>query len=80
VPNKIQRTVYLSASLWAQIDDLIEYYGDSQSEVLTQILNEWFSDNQGAITDRKARIDGLRGRIQALQEQADKDVNLKRRR
>lgn len=63
---KAQRTVYLSPYLWAQLDDLIEYYGDNQNEVLTQILNEWFSDNQTAITNTKARIDGLKDRIAAI--------------
>ena len=76
--NKKQRTIYLSASLWAQIDDLINYYGDSQHEILAHILNNWFSGHQGEITETKARIDGLKPEINVIRKQADKDAKRKR--
>jgi hypothetical protein len=72
--NKKQRTIYLSPSLWAQVDDLIGYYGDTQHEVLAQLLNDWFSEHQTEIGQTKARIDGLAPKIGGIQEQADREA------
>lgn len=78
--NKKQRTIYLSPSIWAQIDDLINYYGDSQHEVLAQILNNWFSEHQSEIAQTKARIDGLGSKIAEIRQQADEEAKRKGRR
>ena len=71
--NKKQRTIYLSPSVWAQVDDLINYFGDSQHEVLAHVLNDWFSRHQDEITTTKARIDGLGSEIAVIREQAEKE-------
>ena len=76
--NKKQRTIYLSPGLWAQIDDLIDYYGDGQHEILAHILNNWFSEHQGEITETKARINGLKPEISVIRKQADKEAKRKR--
>ena len=78
--NKKQRTIYLSPSIWAQIDDLVNYYGDSPSEVLTQTLNDWFSTHQREITETKARIDGLGSKIDVIRKQADEEAKRKGKR
>jgi hypothetical protein len=80
VAKKAQRTIYLSASIWAQIDDLIDYHGDNQHEVLAHILSDWFSRHQREIAETKARIEGLAQKIQAINEHADKDPRRKRER
>ena len=66
--------MYLSPSLWAQIDDLIGYYGDSPHEVLAQVLNNWFSGHQREIAETKTRVDALKPRIEAIQKQADDEA------
>jgi hypothetical protein len=78
VANKKQRTIYLSPSLWAQVDDLIDYYGDSQHEILAHILNNWFSEHQREIAETKTRIDGLKPEISVIREQADQEAKRKR--
>ena len=75
--NKKQRTIYLSPSIWAQVDDLINYYGDTQHEVLAQLLNNWFSGHQREITETKARIDGLGSKIEVIRKQADEEAKRK---
>jgi hypothetical protein len=71
---KKQRTIHLSPILWAQIDDLVNYFGDSPNEVLTRILNDWFDEHQPHIAETKARIDQLQPRIVAIREQAEKET------
>ncbi|MCR4338664.1 MAG: hypothetical protein NUW01_02130 [Gemmatimonadaceae bacterium] len=61
--NKIQRTVYLSPTIWAQIDDLINYFGDNQHDVLTHVLNDWLSRHQTEVTEMKRRVRSLRPKI-----------------
>ena len=56
---KEQRTISLGPEVWAQIDDLEGYFGDSPAEIITFILRTWFAGNQREITETKARIDGL---------------------
>jgi hypothetical protein len=73
VPKK-QRTVHLSPLIWAQVDDLINYYGDGPNEVLTRILNDWFDNHQLEIAAIKARIDRLEPQIVVIREQAEKDA------
>lgn len=75
--TKKQRTIYLSPSIWAQIDDLINYYGDNQHEVLAQILNNWFSEHQREIAETKARIDGLGSKIELIRKQAEEEAKRK---
>jgi hypothetical protein len=70
MPKK-QRTIHLSALLWAQIDDLVNYFGDSQNEVLARLLTEWFDEHQDHIAETKGRIDRLEPRIVAIREQAE---------
>jgi hypothetical protein len=70
VPKK-QRTIHLSPLIWAQVDDLINYYGDGPNEVLTRILNDWFDGHQQNIAEMKARIDRLEPQIVSIREQAD---------
>lgn len=72
--SKKQRTVYLSPSLWAQVDDLIGYYGDNAHEVLAQVLNSWFSAHQREIAETKARIDALKPQIDVIKKQAEEDA------
>jgi hypothetical protein len=74
LPSKKQRTVYLSPSLWAQVDDLTGYYGDTLHEVLAHALNNWFSGHQREIAETKARIDALKPQIEAIRAQADEDA------
>ena len=57
--QKNQESVRLSPEVWAQVDDLIGCFGDSQSEVIAYVLRTWFSQNQTEIRDTKARVDGL---------------------
>lgn len=57
---KQQRTISLSPEVWAQVDDLENYFGDSPAEVITHILRIWFANNQREIRETKARIDELR--------------------
>ena len=56
---KQPRTISLPPEVWAQIDDLENYFGDSPGEVITHILRIWFANNQREIGDTKARIDDL---------------------
>jgi len=77
VANKKQRTIYLSPSIWAQIDDLIRYYGDNQHEVLGRILSNWLSEHQREIAETKARIDGLALQIEVIRKQADDEAKRK---
>ena len=56
---KAQESVRLSPEVWAQVNDLISYFGDSPSEVIAYVLRTWFSQNQPDIRDTKARIDAL---------------------
>jgi hypothetical protein len=73
MPKK-QRTIHLSPILWAQVDDLVNYFGDGTNEVLARILNEWFDSNQARIAEVKARIDRLEPQIVAIREQAEKEA------
>lgn len=73
MPKK-QRTLHLSPLIWAQIDDLKNYYGDGPNEVLTRILNDWFDNHQQQIAEIKARIDRLEPQIVAIREQAEKET------
>jgi hypothetical protein len=59
MPTKPQRSVRLSIELWAQVDDIINYFGDSHSEVIAFILRDWFKANQPQIRETKGRIDQL---------------------
>lgn len=70
MPKK-QRTIHLSPLLWAQIDDLVNYFGDTPNEVLARVLTEWFDEHQTHITEVKERIDRLEPRIVAIRELAD---------
>jgi len=56
---KQQRTILLPPEVWAQVDDLEGYFGDSPAEIITHILRIWFANNQPEITATKTRIDGL---------------------
>lgn len=67
--TKQQRSVSLPLTIWAQVDDLIEYFGDGQNEVLTHLLNDWLSTNQEKITAQKSRINALSNEIRALEEE-----------
>ena len=53
---KDQESVRLSPEVWAQVNDLIGSFGDTQSEVISYVLRTWFSQNQPEIRDTKARI------------------------
>lgn len=79
MPKK-QRTIHLSPILWAQIDDLVNYFGDSPNEVLTRLLTEWFDEHQAHIDEVKGRIDRLEPRIVAIRELADGEADKKSRR
>lgn len=59
MPQKDQESIRLSPELWAQVDDLDNYFGNGKSEVIAFILRSWFSQNQAEIRDTKARIDAL---------------------
>lgn len=76
--NKQQRSIRLSLFLWAQIDDLIEFYGDSDSEVLTHIVTDWLSENRADVTAQKRIIDELQPKIQALQAKEDAKARRKK--
>lgn len=73
MPKK-QRTIHLSPLIWAQVDDLINYFGDGRNEVITRLLNEWFDEHQDRITEMKARIDRLEPRIVTIREQAENET------
>ena len=75
--NKKQRSIYLSPSLWAQVDDLINYFGDGQHEVLAHILNVWLSEHDGEITARKARLDSLGSAVAVIRDQAEQEAKKK---
>lgn len=72
MPKK-QRTIHLSPTIWAQIDDLINYYGDNPNEVLTRLLNSWFDEHQQEITEVKARVDRLQPLVVGIRELAEKE-------
>lgn len=79
MPKK-QRTIHLSPLIWAQVDDLINYFGDSPNEVIGRILNEWFDQNQDRLMELKARIDRLEPRIVAIREQAENEAKAAKKR
>jgi len=79
MPKK-QRTIHLSPLVWAQIDDLINYFGDGPNEVMARILNEWFDANQGRIAEVKARIDRLEPQIVAVRQQAEHEAKASKKR
>ena len=56
---KPQRSISLPPEVWAQLDDLEGYFGDSPAEIITHILRIWFANNQREIRETKARIDEL---------------------
>jgi hypothetical protein len=78
MPKK-QRTIHLSPLLWAQIDDLVNYFGDSPNEVLARLLTDWFDQHQARISEVKARIDRLEPRIVAIRELAEREAGQKLR-
>ena len=73
--NKVQRSVRLSAVIWAQVDDLIGMYGDGDGEVMAHVLNDWFSGNQDEISSRRALVKRLKPKIDAIQAEADKKAS-----
>lgn len=48
VPKK-QATVYIPIEIWAQVEDLKGYFGDSPSEVVTYGLRTWFATSEREI-------------------------------
>lgn len=76
--NKKSHPVRLSAVLWAQVYDLIGDFGESRNEVLGYILTEWFSEKQEKIAAQKRKVEELKAKISAIQEQADKEARPKR--
>lgn len=73
MPKK-KENVRLSALLWAQVNDLLGVYGDSQGEVLTHILTDWFSEKQDKIGAQKAKVSTLQEQIKAIEEQAEREA------
>lgn len=69
---KIQNSVSLSPQDWAQIDDLVPYFGESRGEVIAHALNVWWGSHAQAIKDQKARIDALKPQIEELAKQSEK--------
>lgn len=63
---KKQGTVHLPVEVWAQVDDLHGYFGDSRGEVIAYALRSWFGTSQREIQEQKARIDALKDRIDEL--------------
>lgn len=61
---KIQFSISLSPEVWAQVDDLIPYFGESRGEVITYALNVWWGSHEREIQERKVRIDALKPRIE----------------
>ncbi len=72
---KIQNSVSLSPEVWAQVDDLVPYFGESRGEVITHALNIWFGSYEQEIRDRKTRIDALKPQIEKLIQQNQKKKN-----
>jgi len=68
---KIQNSVSLSAQDWAQIDDLVPYFGESRGEVISHALNVWWASHEQEIRERKARIDALKPQIEKLVRQSE---------
>ncbi len=68
---KIQNSVGLAPEVWAQVDDLMPYFGESRGEVITYALNVWWGSHEQEIQARKARIDALKPRIDALVQKAE---------
>jgi hypothetical protein len=79
MPKK-QRTIHLSPLLWAQVDDLVNYFGDSPNEVIARLLSDWFDEHQDRIIEVKARIDRLEPRIVAIREQAENETKTAKKR
>jgi hypothetical protein len=79
MPKK-QSTIHLSPLIWAQIDDLINYFGDGRNEVIARLLNEWFDEHQDRIAEMKARIDQLEPRIVTIREQAEQEAKSSKKR
>jgi hypothetical protein len=77
MPKK-QRTIHLSPVIWAQVDDLVNYFGDGPNEVIARILNEWFDANQARIAETKTRIDRLEPQIVTIREQAEHEAKTKK--
>jgi len=69
---KIQSSVTLSPEVWAQIDALIPYFGESRGEAIAHALNIWFGKHGQDIREQKERIDALKPQIDALIEQNEK--------
>jgi Arc/MetJ-type ribon-helix-helix transcriptional regulator len=68
---RIQNSVSLSPQDWAQIDDLVPYFGESRGEVIAHALNVWWGSHEQEIRERKARIDALKPQIEKLVQQSE---------
>jgi hypothetical protein len=78
MPKK-QRTIHLSPLIWAQVEDLVNYFGDSPNEVIARLLNEWFDEHQDRVAEMKARIDRLEPHIVSIREQAENEAKARKK-